>query len=115
MFLALTGTLPETLSNLSRLIYLDVNSNLLHGSLPDSFRALEALDTINVGGNSLSGSVPQSWSSMRRMKKAAFFNNTGLNGCLPASWQAQSDYFLDKQKMVEWVLTGTNITGLCSA
>ncbi|KAJ3329234.1 hypothetical protein HDU76_008337 [Blyttiomyces sp. JEL0837] len=55
----LSGSIPKSLSSLTRLRYLSLSQNKLTGSLPD-LSSLKDLEELHVVGNSLSGSIP-SW------------------------------------------------------
>ena len=56
---ALTGTLPESLYDLTSLEYLYLHQNQLHGSISDSISRLTDLNRVYLGDNRLTGSFPQ--------------------------------------------------------
>ena len=72
----LIGSIPAEMGALSRLTFLNLNTNKLTGSLPDGLSSLPSLQYVNLGGNMLSGSLPSwigaSWTSVTNL-------NLGLN------------------------------------
>lgn len=65
--------------------------NNLTGSLPESYKALSHLQKLVLNTNSLSGSIPASYSALKDLSAIYLFNNSGLKGCLPPTWQQQLD------------------------
>jgi Leucine-rich repeat (LRR) protein len=58
----LVGTLPESIGNFSKLIYLNLNYNLgLTGSLPTALSKIHSLVTLDVGQTNIGGTIPQSY------------------------------------------------------
>lgn len=56
----LTGTLPSTIANLSRLQNLDLVFNHIEGTVPNIFGSLKHLLQLGLGANAFKGSVPSS-------------------------------------------------------
>ncbi|CAM9435866.1 unnamed protein product, partial [Choristocarpus tenellus] len=54
-----SGTIPESLGNLSALSYLNLGYNKFSGSIPESLGNLSALTDLCLDDNELSGSVPE--------------------------------------------------------
>jgi RHS repeat-associated protein len=81
----LVGTLPASLTQLTRLQGLTLYSNTLSGSLPTGYSALTRLTTVNLSANQLSGGLPGSWSALTQL---AYFNlsNNLFTGTLPENW-----------------------------
>ncbi|XP_068667626.1 probable inactive receptor kinase At2g26730 [Aristolochia californica] len=52
------GTIPESLSNCTRLTKLNLSSNLLHGEVPTSLRNLKNLQSLDISKNNLTGPIP---------------------------------------------------------
>lgn len=57
------GTLPDTLSNLSKLQWLLLDNNQLAGLLPGYLGSMPNLKQAQLQGNNLSGPVPTEWCS----------------------------------------------------
>ncbi|XP_024524786.1 brassinosteroid LRR receptor kinase BRL2 [Selaginella moellendorffii] len=55
---SLTGGIPESLGDLSNLLYMDLSQNALQGIIPASLSHLN-IGLFNVSHNNLSGSIPQ--------------------------------------------------------
>uniref|UniRef100_K4AMC9 Malectin-like domain-containing protein n=1 Tax=Setaria italica TaxID=4555 RepID=K4AMC9_SETIT len=64
-----------------RVLSLDLKNHGLSGSLPDSIGNLTGMKTINLSGNKLSGSIPD-MSSMHTLT-ALYLNNNNLTGKIP--------------------------------
>ncbi|HWK06806.1 MAG TPA: IPT/TIG domain-containing protein [Puia sp.] len=54
----LSGTIPSSMGNFSRLDSLSLDSNYLVGSIPSSLGNLRILNSLNLSVNQLSGSIP---------------------------------------------------------
>ncbi|KAF0894855.1 hypothetical protein E2562_004867 [Oryza meyeriana var. granulata] len=54
----LTGTIPQSLGNLTNLIRLELQKNSLSGSIPASLGNIKTLEFLRLNGNSLTGTVP---------------------------------------------------------
>ncbi|XP_022744345.1 receptor-like protein 12 isoform X2 [Durio zibethinus] len=65
------GLVPAMLGNLTKLMVLDLGSNLFRGSIPPELTNLTQLTYLNLMENMLEGSVP---SSISRLKKLEFFD-----------------------------------------
>ncbi|MBA0716319.1 hypothetical protein Golax_015158, partial [Gossypium laxum] len=69
--LDLTGSVPPTLGNLTKLDTLDLHDNYFTGFIPSELTNLTQLTSLNLLGNMLHGSVP---SSISRLEKLNFFD-----------------------------------------
>ena len=58
--LGMTGSIPSSVGQLSRLTKLDLHSNSITGVVPSSFGFLVRLQTLRLDSNALSGIVPSS-------------------------------------------------------
>ena len=54
----LSGFIPESIGNLSKLAQLSLSNNNLTGSIPESIGNLKSLFNLNLENNQLSGSIP---------------------------------------------------------
>jgi len=54
----LNGTIPDSLSNLSALRWLDLSNNQLSGGIPSSLSSLSNLRWLNLYSNALTGDTP---------------------------------------------------------
>ncbi|XWS10615.1 hypothetical protein CRYUN_Cryun38cG0011900 [Craigia yunnanensis] len=57
---SLTGPIPSSLSNLSKLELLDLSSNKLQGRIPAQLVKLDFLQVLNLSCNNLAGLIPRS-------------------------------------------------------
>ena len=57
---AIGGNIPGSIGNLTNLIYLDLGENKFVGTIPDSLASLTNLTQLDLDGNQLIGSIP-SW------------------------------------------------------
>ncbi|KAA3478462.1 pollen receptor-like kinase 3 [Gossypium australe] len=70
-----SGKIPDSLSKLSRLIYLRLENNQFSGEIPDFHT--QTLISINLSNNKLEGEIP---SSLSKFKGNVFAGNPGLCG-----------------------------------
>jgi hypothetical protein len=80
----LSGSIPNSLSALSNLTWLYLNNNQLSGSIPNSLSALTNLTRLGLANNQLSGSIPNSLSALTNLQNL-YLDNNQLSGCFPAS------------------------------
>ncbi|CUI14183.1 GP46-like surface antigen, putative [Bodo saltans] len=88
----LSGTLPNSMSNLTSLESISLQYNALSGTLPASWVLLCNLTTIDVSFNSLTGPLPESWASLPNLTALKLQYNS-LNGTLPAAWANMSSLY----------------------
>ena len=81
----LSGSIPASLSNLSNLKYLALNYNQLNGEIPVSLRNLSKLEYLFLDFNQLTGIVPASLSNLRNVKRLILSANH-LSGTIPTSF-----------------------------
>lgn len=63
----LSGKLPHSLGQLSRLSHLDLSSNSLSGLVPATMGNLSNLDTLNLEGNMMNGKIPESIGQLTKL------------------------------------------------
>ena len=79
----LTGRIPASLANLSRLRVLNLNGNNLIGKLPADLGHLTNLQRLYLSSNNLSGEIPWLLTNLRELRVFWFQENNGL--CEPVS------------------------------
>ncbi|CAI5525480.1 unnamed protein product, partial [Closterium sp. Naga37s-1] len=100
----LTGSIPNGISNLFQLCTLVLENNNLMGSIPSDIQFLSQLDDLSLSSNSLMGSIPSDIFSLRQL---AFLNlaNNNLTGSIPNNISELSR--LDFLSLANNRLTGT--------
>ncbi|KAL9662902.1 hypothetical protein QQ045_027737 [Rhodiola kirilowii] len=82
--LSLVGHIPQSISQLAHLVYLDLSFNSLSGSVP-SFSLAKNLKQLDLGVNQLSGSLLSTdWKQLSQLETVSFRSNS-LSGSIPAS------------------------------
>ncbi|TXG46832.1 hypothetical protein EZV62_026126 [Acer yangbiense] len=81
----LQGQIPD-LSKIPELGYLDLSSNQLNGSLPQG-QLSSNITTINLSNNNLTGTIPATFTSLPKLQRLLIANNS-LDGSVPSTlWQ----------------------------
>ncbi|KAK4859096.1 hypothetical protein QYF36_026811 [Acer negundo] len=81
----LQGEIPD-LSKIPELGYLDLSSNQLTGSLPQGDLSSN-ITTINLSNNNLTGTIPATFTSLPKLQRLMIANNS-LDGSVPSAlWQ----------------------------
>lgn len=101
-----SGTLPGSWGRLTRLQFLNVESNTLTGTLPSVWSTLAELQSISVAADQLSGSLPSSWSALLKLERVDLGNNK-FCGCLPSSWSVSGRH-------LEIILDAALLSGNCA-
>ncbi|XP_023518059.1 probable LRR receptor-like serine/threonine-protein kinase At1g06840 [Cucurbita pepo subsp. pepo] len=78
----LSGSLPDELGNLTKLIRFQVDENQLSGPIPKSYANLINLKHIHFNNNTLSGQIPSELSTLPKLIHLLLDNNK-LSGSLP--------------------------------
>ena len=80
----LTGSIPNEISQLSNLMFLDLSNNDLEGNIPQEVVSMETLLGLNLSQNSLSGSIPEDLGNLTNLMAIDLSYNQ-LGGSLPSS------------------------------
>lgn len=83
------GQIPESLSNIQTLQFIDLCCNQLTGNLP-TFSECKNLCHIELGSNDLTGTIPCEWGRLPLQHVGLSGNQ--LSGDIPGEW-AESDFF----------------------
>lgn len=96
---AFTGSIPQSIGELSKLEDLNMQANHLVGPIPQSITKLTALQHFDVSFNRLTGSIPDSLTSLMQLRELVL-NDNRLTGSLPD---------LDSMKRIEIVRLNNNL------
>lgn len=79
---SLDGTIPESLTNCSKLRNLDLSSNPLQAAIPRNIEALSNLEYLDLSHNNLIGIIPPTFPNLTKLYYANLVNNQ-LEGSIP--------------------------------
>ncbi|KMZ71038.1 hypothetical protein ZOSMA_18G01380 [Zostera marina] len=82
--LKLSGTIPNELENLTKLVYMNLDENSLTGDLPDFLWTLTEMETMELGRNQLSGNIPNYIWNLTNLETLDLYNNS-FEGSIPLS------------------------------
>ncbi|KAM2613972.1 hypothetical protein TB2_028642 [Malus domestica] len=106
---SLQGPIPD-LSRIPNLAYIDLSSNRLNGSLPQGTLS-DNITTINLSNNTLTGTIPGNFSDLPNLQRLSIANNS-LNGSIPATlWENRKLNGTERLIMEMQNNNLTNITG----
>ncbi|KAL1328231.1 hypothetical protein HN51_038134 [Arachis hypogaea] len=88
----LAGTIPNTLTKLTKLRYLYISHTSVSGTIPDFLSSIKTLVTLDFSYNKLSGALPASLSSLPNLVGITFDGNS-LSGQIPSSYGSFSSQF----------------------
>jgi hypothetical protein len=80
------GVIPESITNLTHLKFLLLSNNHFHGSLPQDLSNMTALGFVELTGNRLTGKIPQSFTELDNLQM--FFYE--FNGLYPENAAVQA-------------------------
>ncbi|XP_047318589.1 polygalacturonase inhibitor-like [Impatiens glandulifera] len=81
----ISGPIPDFLSQLKSLTYLDLSFNKLTGSIPPSLSELPNLTELHLDRNRLTGSIPDSFGKFKGKVPSLFLSHNQLTGYVPKS------------------------------
>ncbi len=64
----LIGEIPTSLGNLSNLLVLDLSDNRLSGKIPEELENLKKLERLNLGFNQFDGEIPTSFRELSKLQ-----------------------------------------------
>jgi Leucine-rich repeat (LRR) protein len=85
----LIGEIPEQLTSLHGLRFLNLSNNQLHGKIPEKINAMKLLESLDVSMNQLTGAIPQSMASLTFLSYLNLSYNN-FSSRIPSSTQLQS-------------------------
>lgn len=94
----LTGSLPSSWGDMSQVVVVSLGTNLLTGTLPESWSNMSQVQGLTLYGNKLTGSLPNSWPQMPQLEWLDLSNNS-LTGSLPSSWANMSQISVSSNKL----------------
>ncbi|KAM3334660.1 hypothetical protein ACQJBY_029224 [Aegilops geniculata] len=104
----LSGCIPADIGNMVLLEALDLSRNQLSGKIPQSLAALKSISVLNFSSNSLSGRIPTGDQLRTLTDRSIYSNNSGLCGfpledCINSSTPAQTEKSLDEDREALWL------------
>nr|CDM85559.1 unnamed protein product [Triticum aestivum] len=104
----LSGCIPADIGNMVLLEALDLSRNQLSGKIPQSLAALKSISVLNFSSNSLSGRIPTGDQLRTLTNRSIYSNNPGLCGfpledCINSSTPAQIEKSLDEDREALWL------------
>ena len=94
---ALTGTIPSALWSLS-LGDVSLASNSLLGSIPNRITNMTSLVYFNMESNSLTGTIPAAIDNLSNLKNGFYVQNNFLSGLVPSGICSIAKFNLDNNK-----------------
>jgi Leucine-rich repeat (LRR) protein len=85
----LTGEIPEELTSLYGIRFLNLSNNHLHGKIPKKISNMTLLESLDVSTNQLTGVIPQSMASLTFLSYLNLSHNHFF-GRIPSGTQLQS-------------------------
>ncbi|KAH7690634.1 Leucine-rich repeat protein, partial [Dioscorea alata] len=85
----LSCELPEELTKLHGLHFLNLSGNHLIGKIPESIGDMKQIESLDLSTNNLSGTIPSSMSTLNFLGRLNLSHNS-LSGKIPTSTQLQS-------------------------
>ncbi|GKF45684.1 leucine-rich repeat-containing protein, partial [Tanacetum coccineum] len=79
-----TGTITESIGNMTQLTYLDLDGNYFHGTILESIGNMTHLTFLSLSNNKFTGIIPESIGNMTQLTHLDLFENN-FNGTIPIS------------------------------
>ncbi|KAL3323066.1 hypothetical protein AABB24_040261 [Solanum stoloniferum] len=79
-----SGSIPDSIGNLTQITELDLSYNHFTGHIPSTISKLKHLTILGLGSNSFSGEIPDVFSNLQKLRYLDFVNNSFI-GSFPAS------------------------------
>ncbi|KAF7025244.1 hypothetical protein CFC21_037461 [Triticum aestivum] len=103
----LSGYIPGDIGNLVLLESLDLSRNQLRGEIPRGFADLKSISNLNLSTNMLSGRIPMGDQLRTLDDPSIYSNNLGLCGfpledCVSSSTPTQPETSLDEDREALW-------------
>ncbi|XP_074319990.1 uncharacterized protein LOC141656831 [Silene latifolia] len=76
------GVMPAGITNLINLKDLEISTTLVAGSIPQDISKLQKLEWVNLGFNRLTGNIPDSFGNISRLS-GLYLDNNRLEGSIP--------------------------------
>ena len=99
----LRGPIPDTLGNLTSLVVLGLSINELSGPIPDTLGNLTNLERLYLDQNELSGPIPDTLGNLTSLERLTFFQNQ-LTGPIP-------DTLGNLTRVLSLAVSGNQLTG----
>jgi hypothetical protein len=87
----LTGGIPDEITSLNGLRYLNLSWNYLSGKIPEDIGAMKLLESVDLSKNNLSGEIPPSFSDLTYLSSMDLSYNN-LSGRIPTGRQLDTVY-----------------------
>ena len=100
---AITGNIPESIGNITGLNYLELNDNSLTGAIPESIAELTSMLYLDLYNNQLTGDIPDSLGNLANLIRLDLSNNN-IEGDIP-------DGITDFVNLSHLDLSDNNLTG----
>ena len=89
-----TGSLPNSMANLTQLVHLDLSSNNFIGSIPDSMANLTQLVYLDMSSNNFTGSISNFMPNLTQLLYL-YMSSNNFNGPIPSFNMAKNLTLID--------------------